>query len=324
MKVAAAEGANAMRLLRVSPMMPMMEQDLDREFSVVVFPADDTPASLAEAGAGIVIAVTTGESGLTGDQIRALPDLRAIVNFGAGYDATDVAVARERGITVSNTPDVLTDCVADMAIGLLIDVLRRLSAADSFVRRGEWEKGPFPLAARVTGKRVGIVGLGRIGRAIARRLEGFDMTILYHNRRPVAGVPYSYVSSVVDLASGCDILVVAVQGGPESTGLISSEVLTALGPRGYLINIARGSVIDEPALVRALSAGAIAGAGLDVFTNEPQVPQKLLAMGNVVLLPHVGSGTQESRRLMADLVLANVRQFQTDGTLVTPIDAVCR
>lgn len=313
-------GAIATRLLCARPMMPMMEQDLDREFSVVAFSAEDTPASLGEAAAGIVIAVTTGEAGLTGDQIRAIPDLRAIVNFGAGYDATDVAIARERGIKVSNTPDVLTDCVADMAVGLLINVLRGLSAADRFVRRGQWETGPFQLTAKVTGKRVGIVGLGRIGRTIARRLEAFDMTISYHNRRPVDGVPYRYVSSVEGLASECDILVVAVQGGPESAGLISREVLAALGPAGYLINIARGSVVDEPALVRALSDGTIAGAGLDVFANEPHVHRELFAMENVVLLPHVGSGTLESRRSMADLVLANIRQFQTDGTLVTPIN----
>jgi hydroxypyruvate reductase len=306
-------------ILQARPMMSLMEQHLAREFAVVHFTADTPTSVLGRAGAGIGIAVTTGEAGLTDDQIRALPDLRAIVNFGAGYDATDVAAAREHGIVVSNTPDVLTDCVADMAVGLLIDVMRGLSAADRFVRRGQWGTGPFPLATKVTGRRVGVVGLGRIGRAIARRLEGFDMRISYHNRRPAADVPYRFVSSLSELAAGSDVLVVAAPGGPESHGLISREVLTALGPAGFLINIGRGSVIDESALIEGLAAGTLAGAGLDVFTDEPNVPEALLTMENVVLLPHVGSGTLDSRLAMADLVLRNIRQFQEDGTLATPV-----
>jgi lactate dehydrogenase-like 2-hydroxyacid dehydrogenase len=238
------------------------------------------------------------------------------VHFGVGYETTDVALARSRGVAVSNTPDVLDDCVADLAVGGLIDVVRRLSAADRFVRRGEWD---FPLATKVSGKRVGILGLGRIGRAIARRLEGFDMKISYHSRNPVGGVPYQYVSSPAALASDVDILVVATSGGPATAGLVSAEVLDALGPAGYLVNIARGSVVDEPALVSALVDGRLAGAALDVYADEPHVPAPLLELESVVLLPHIASATRETREAMGELALRNLRQFMTDGTLVTPV-----
>jgi len=307
------------RILQAQPMMAMMEDDLARSYSVVPFSPADEPSTLAERGRGIEIAVTTGEAGLSADQLRALPDLRAIVNFGAGYDSSDIATARAQGILVSNTPDVLTDCVADLAIGLLIDTLRRVSSADRFLRAGRWADGAFPLAARVTGKRVGILGLGRIGRAIARRLEGFSVSIAYHNRRRAADAPYAYLDSAEELAAWCDVLIVAAPGGPESRGMVSGAVLRALGPAGYLVNVARGSVVDEDALVQALTSGQIAGAGLDVFVDEPRVPAELRALETVVLTPHIGSGTVETRRAMADLVLANIERYLADGTLVTPI-----
>lgn len=307
------------RILQAQPMMPMLADDLARDYSVVPFAATDSPAEIAGRARGIAIAVTTGESGLSADQLRALPDLRAIVNFGAGYDSSDIATARQQGIRVSNTPDVLTDCVADLAVGLLIDTLRRVSGADRFLRAGQWAHGAFPLAARVTGKRIGIVGLGRIGLAVARRLQGFGVTIAYHNRSPKPDVDYTYLDSLSELAEWSDVLVVTAPGGPASRGLISADVLRALGPAGYLVNIARGSVVDEPALVQALGDGTIAGAGLDVFVDEPNVPEALLSLDNVVLTPHIGSGTVESRRAMADLVLANIERFRASGELVTPI-----
>ena len=242
------------------------------------------------------------------------------MSFGVGYDRTDVAEARRRGIAVSNTPGVLDACVADTAVGLVIDVMRGLSAADRFVRRGEWARGRAPaLSRRVTGARVGILGLGRIGLAIARRLAGFDTTISYHNRRPRLGVPYEYADSPVDLARDCDVLVVAAAGGPASRHLVDARVLDALGPDGFLVNVARGSVVDEAALVAALEAGGIAGAGLDVFADEPHVPVALLDRDDVVLLPHLASATQETRAAMVGLVLANVERFLADGTLVTPV-----
>jgi lactate dehydrogenase-like 2-hydroxyacid dehydrogenase len=241
--------------------------------------------------------------------------VRVISSFGVGLDAVDLDAARERGIAVGYTPDVLNDCVADTAMLLLLDAARGGSASDRFLRRGEWVKGTFPLTTRVSGKRLGIVGLGRIGRAIARRAAGFDLEIRYHNRRPVSGVPYSYVSSLVELARWCDFLVVASAGGAQSRGLISAQVLDALGPEGFLVNISRGSVVDEPALVQALVEKRIAGAGLDVFEDEPNVPPALMALDNAVLLPHVASATRETRQAMADLVLDNLVTFFATGAV---------
>ena len=274
------------------------------------------------AAAQATVAVTSGVWGVRGEHLDRLPNLGAVVNFGVGYDSIDVAEAYRRGVVVSNTPDVLTDCVADAALGLMIDVMRRLSAADRFVRRGEWASGQVPaLARRVTGARVGILGLGRIGQAIAHRLEAFDATISYHNRREREGVVYAYAGSARELAQGCDVLIVAAAGGAESQHLVDADVLDALGPRGFLINVARGSVVDERALVMALEEGRIAGAGLDVFADAPQVPEALLGRDDVVLLPHLGSATIETRAAMTDLALANVEAFLADGTLVTPVQS---
>ena len=272
------------------------------------------------AADGVRVAVTSGVWGVRSEHLDALPGLEAVVNFGVGYDTTDVEEAARRGVAVANTPDVLTDCVADTAVGLVIDVMRGLSAADRFVRRGEWAAGRTrPLARRVTGARVGILGMGRIGRAVAHRLEAFGADLSYHSRTPKTDVAHRYSPSPVDLAAGCDVLVVTVAGGPESAALVDTAVLEALGPRGFLVNVARGSVVDESALVDALEAGRLAGAGLDVFADEPHVPGALLRRDDVVLLPHLASGTVETRAAMADLVLANVETFLTQGRLVTPV-----
>ena len=270
--------------------------------------------------AAVEVAVTSGVWGVRREHLDRLPGLRAIVNFGVGYDSTDVAEARRRGIVVSNTPDVLTDCVADTAVWLVLDVMRRLAAADRFVRRGEWEAGRVPaLTRRVTGARVGIVGLGRIGRAVARRLEGFDCDLAYTGRTAKPDVAHRFVPTVAGLARDVDVLVVATAGGDGTRHLVDAEVLEALGPDGFLVNVARGSVVDEAALVAALEAGRLGGAALDVFVDEPHVPQPLLGRDDVTLLPHIGSGTVETRQAIADLALANVAQFLRDGTLVTPV-----
>ncbi|TDV43591.1 2-hydroxyacid dehydrogenase [Actinophytocola oryzae] len=297
-----------MTVLQVCPLLPSLEEALRGQFTVV-----DTPSP------EVVAAVTSSRHGVTRDQMDAMPALGAIVHFGVGYETTDVDHARVRGIAVSNTPDVLTDCVADLAVGAMIDVLRRLSAADRFVRRGDWLTGSYPLATRVSGRRVGILGLGRIGRAIAHRLTAFDARVSYHSRHRVPDTPYRYVDSPEALAAAVDVLVVATSGGAATEGLVSARVLEALGPAGYLVNIARGSVVDEPALVAALTGGTIAGAALDVFADEPRVPSVLLAMDNVVLLPHIASATTETREAMGELAFANLRQFMTDGTLLTPV-----
>jgi lactate dehydrogenase-like 2-hydroxyacid dehydrogenase len=265
------------------------------------------------------VAVTSGVWGVRREHLDRLPRLEAVVNFGVGYDSTDVEEARFRGVQIANTPDVLTDCVADAAVGLVIDVMRRLSAADRFVRRGEWGEGRVPpLTHRVTGARVGILGLGRIGSAVARRLAGFDVELSYHSRTP-RDVRHRYAASPVELAQGCDVLVVTTAGGSESRHLVDTGVISALGPNGYLVNVARGSVVDEVALVAALEAGQLAGAGLDVFADEPHVPAALLGRDDVVLLPHLGSATVETRTAMTELVMANVDRFLSHGTLLTPI-----
>jgi hydroxypyruvate reductase len=295
-------------VFQVCPLLDSVEERLRTHYEIVDAPSAD-----------VVAAITSSRFGVTTEQIDAMPGLRAIVHFGVGYETTDVAYARDRGIVVSNTPDVLTDCVADLAVGGLIDVLRGLSAADRFVRRGDWQQGQFPLATRVTGRRVGILGLGRIGTAIAHRLTAFDARLSYHSRHEVPDVPYAYYPTPAALAEAVDVLVVATSGGPATAGLVSAAVLAALGPAGYLVNIARGSVVDEPALVAALTSGELAGAALDVFADEPNVPEPLLDMDNVVLLPHIASATTETREAMGDLAFRNLEQFMTDGTLITPV-----
>jgi hydroxypyruvate reductase len=295
-------------VFKACTLQPSLEDALHTHFEIVDEPSPDVEA-----------AITSSRYGITNDQMDAMPGLRAIVHFGVGYETTDVDYAHSRGIVVSNTPDVLTDCVADLAVGGLIDVLRHISAADRFVRRGDWPHGQYPLATKVTGRRVGILGLGRIGRAIARRLEGFDARLSYHSRHQVPDVPYTYAESPTALAANVDVLVVATSGGPATAGLVSRDVLTALGPTGYLVNIARGSVVDEPALVEALVSGGIAGAALDVFADEPHVPDALLGMDNVVLLPHIASATTETREAMGELAFRNLQEFLAKGTLITPV-----
>lgn len=307
-------------VLQVCELLPSLEQEMAARYDVLRLHEQSDPAAcLTERGADVVAAVTSARYGVSDELMDALPKLGAIVHFGVGYERTDVARARARGIEVSNTPDVLTDCVADLAVGGLIDVLRGLSAADRYVRRGEWVPGGFGLRTKVSGKRVGVLGLGRIGRAIARRLEGFGAEISYHSRRPVEGVGYRYAASARELAAGVDVLVIATAGGAGTRGLVSAEVLAELGPRGYLVNIARGSVVDEPALVSALVEGRLAGAALDVFADEPNVPAALLDRDDVVLLPHIASATRETREAMGELTFRNLERFLTEGALVTPV-----
>jgi lactate dehydrogenase-like 2-hydroxyacid dehydrogenase len=309
-------------VLQVGPLKPSLAQTLAETHAAYVLP--DEPAEreefLASHGGEITVAVTSGRTGVDADLMAALPKLGAVVNFGVGYDTTDVDAAAARGIGVSNTPDVLTDCVADTAVGLTIDVMRRFSAADRYLRAGRWPvDGNYPLTRQVSNTRVGIIGLGRIGSAIAKRLSAFGCTISYHNRRRVEGSTYRYVESPVELARGVDVLVVAAAGGSDTRKLVDAAVIDALGVDGYLVNIARGSVVDEDALVEALREGRLAGAGLDVFADEPNVPSELVALDNVVLLPHVGSGTVETRAAMEALTLRNLEEFLRSGRLVTPV-----
>ncbi|WP_102142225.1 2-hydroxyacid dehydrogenase [Mycobacterium hubeiense] len=309
-------------VLQVGPLKPSLAETLRSAYAAHVLSDDvaEREAFLAVHADEITVAVTSGRTGVDAALMSALPRLGAVINFGVGYDTTDVEEAARRGIAVSNTPDVLTDCVADTAVGLMIDVLRQFSAADRYLRAGRWvADGNYPLTRQVSNTRVGILGLGRIGRAIAQRLTAFGCSISYHNRREIVDTPYVYAASPVELAGEVDVLIVAAAGGAGTRHLIGGAVLDALGPDGYLINVARGSVVDEEALVDALRAGRLAGAGLDVFADEPHVPAALLDMDNVVLLPHVASGTVQTRAAMEKLTLRNLDQFLATGELVTPV-----
>ena len=307
-------------ILQRGPLMASLEAALAACFDVHPLWREAEPkAFLAAHGGEFTGLATSARFGADRALIESMPALRVIASFGVGVDAIDLDAARERGVAVSNTPDVLTDCVADLAFGLLIDVARRLSAADRFVRRGDWLKGQFPLATRVSGKKLGILGLGRIGAAIAKRATGFEMPVRYHGRKRIENSPYGYEPSLPAMASWADFLVVACAGGAATRHLVSREVIDALGPQGYLVNVSRGSVVDEPALVEALREGRIAGAALDVFEDEPNVPPALLGLDNVVLLPHVASATRETRQAMADCVLANLRSWFDSGRLLTPV-----
>lgn len=287
----------------------------------------DPQAHLPAHGAEYVGLVTSAAVGAGAALIAALPRLQVVSSFGVGLDKIDVAAAHARGIPVGYTPDVLNGCVADIAFGLMLDVARGICAADRYVRRGDWggngkpAGGNLPLGRKVSGARLGIVGLGRIGQTIARRASGFEMPVRYHSRRPVAGVPWVHERSLPALAAWCDYLVVIAAGGAGTRHLVDAEVLDALGPQGFLINVARGSVIDEAALVRALLDQRIAGAGLDVFEHEPHVPDALLALDNVVLLPHIASATVETRQAMADRVFDNLQAFFRDGSLLSQAPA---
>jgi hydroxypyruvate reductase len=310
---------NKPRLLQHGRLLPTLEGELAATYDVHPLWAEaDAFDFLARRGGEFVGLVTSAAVGADAALIGALPALRVIASFGVGLDQIDLQAAARRELAVSYTPDVLNDCVADTALALLLDVARGVSAADRFVRRGGWTSSRYPLATSVTGKRIGIVGLGRIGRAIAKRAGGFDMDVRYMNRTPAPGVAYTFEPSLVELARWADFLVIAAAGGAATRHLVSAEVLKALGPQGFLINIARGTVVDEAALVDALVHRRIAGAGLDVFEREPHVPQQLLALDNVVLLPHVASATRETRQAMADLVRDNLHSYFTEGRLLTP------
>ncbi|MDR3465666.1 MAG: 2-hydroxyacid dehydrogenase [Xanthobacteraceae bacterium] len=248
------------------------------------------------------------------------PKLEIVSSFGVGYDHVDSAYARDHGIIVTNTPDVLTEEVADTALGLLIATLRELPAADRFVRSGQWAKGNYPLTAgSLRGRIVGMVGMGRIGQAIARRLDASLVPVVYHSRHPAAGVSYKHFPNLVEMARAVDTLIIITPGGASTNKLVNAEVIDALGPAGVLINVARGSVVDEPALIAALKARRIMAAGLDVFANEPNVPEELRALPNTVLLPHVGSASVATRNAMDQLVVDNLLAWFAGKPPLTPI-----
>jgi lactate dehydrogenase-like 2-hydroxyacid dehydrogenase len=287
--------------------------------------ADDPDALVRSVGERITAVATTGGKGLKRDLIEKLPNLKLVASSGVGYDTIDIAACNERGIVVTNTPDVLTDDVADLGLALILATQRRLVSGDRWVREGRWKReGMMPLTTAIAGKRLGIVGLGRIGKAVARRALPLGLDISYFGRSRQADVPYRYFDDLRAMCREVDILLLSCSGGESTRGLVDAEVLEALGPRGTLINIARGSVVDDPALIEALQAGGIAGAGLDVFANEPDPDAAFTTMDNVVLYPHHASGTVETRDAMAQLVVDNLAAFFAGKPLLTPVNLTPR
>jgi lactate dehydrogenase-like 2-hydroxyacid dehydrogenase len=304
----------------VTPIYAPSLEALDRLFTLHrLWEAKDRAAFYAPLADKVRAIVSSGHAGADAAMMDALPKTEIIACFGVGYDAIDVAAAKARNIAVTNTPDVLTDDVADLAIGLLIDVARRISRGDRFIRAGGWLKGGLEFGTALKGKRVGIVGLGRIGRAAAQRAEAFGMEIAYHGRRRQPDVGYRYHPDLLGLARDSDFLLLTLPGGPETKGLVTAEVLAALGPQGTLVNVARGSIVDEAALVAALQSGALGAAALDVFADEPRVPAALMTMDNVVLQPHVGSATHGTRAAMGQLVIDNLLAHFAGRPLLTRV-----
>jgi len=297
---------------------PMMEA-LHGAFRVHDRLHETDPAAFAAVAPRVRAIAASGESKLPREMIARMPALELISVFGVGYDGIDVAAARERGVAVTNTPEVLNDEVADLALALVLSVARRIPQADRYVRDGRWPGGPMPLARKVSGARLGIVGLGRIGKAIATRAQAFGMEIAYTARSEKPESGFRYLPTPRALAAEVDFLVVITPGGAGTRKLIDAEVLAALGKNGYLINVARGSVVDESALIDALEAGTIAGAGLDVFEQEPNVPERLLRLDNVVLTPHVGSATWQTRQAMSDLAFGNLEAHFAGRPLLSPV-----
>ena len=280
---------------------------------------DDMASFLGGKGNTVRYVLTDGHYGVPGDWMDAMPHLALISNYGVGYDAIDVDLSVSRGILVTHTPQVLNDEVATTALMLMLASYRNLLASDAYVRAGRWpEEGHMRLSRSVDNRRVGILGLGRIGLALARKLEPFHAEIAYHNRTP-RDVPYRYYDDLAEMAAACEVLFVVTPGGADTRGIVNRSVLDALGPEGLLVNVSRGSVVDEPALVAALQDGSLGAAGLDVFAEEPHVPEALFTMPNVVLTPHIGSATVETRRAMGNLVVDNLLQHLADGRVISPV-----
>ncbi|MGI9511193.1 MAG: 2-hydroxyacid dehydrogenase [Geminicoccaceae bacterium] len=282
--------------------------------------AGDENAMLEAFGAEIRAVVTNGIAGIKGEMIERLPNLEIVGVFGVGVDSVNLETAKSRNVRVTNTPDVLTVGVAELALAILLDVARKITWNDRYLREGRWPKeGDPPLSHSLAGRKLGILGMGRIGQAIANRAKAFDMEILYSGPNQKPDLPYGYHDDPVDLARASDVLMVACKGGPETAGLVNAEVIDAVGPEGWLINVSRGSVVEEPALIDALQAGRLGAAGLDVFADEPSVPAALIAMDNVVLQPHQGSACVETRDAMGDLVMQNLRAHFAGKPLPTAV-----
>jgi lactate dehydrogenase-like 2-hydroxyacid dehydrogenase len=310
-------------VMMLGPVMPLIEDEIARKFTLHrLWQTPDPEALMAELAPRLRAMAAGGGAHAPMDStfMSRFPKLEIISSFGVGYDHVDAAWAGRHGIVITNTPDVLTEEVADTALGLLLATVRQLSQAERHVRAGKWLEGNFPLTpATLRDRTVGIIGLGRIGKAIARRLDAFRVPVVYHGRHPQSGVAYRYYADLLEMARDADVLLIVTPGGPATRNMINAKVLQALGPSGIVINMSRGSVIDEPALIAALKAGTILSAGLDVFVDEPRVPRELIEMEHVVLLPHVGSASVFTRNAMGQLVADNLFSWAAGRGPLTPV-----
>ena len=307
-------------ILAMVRLLPKQMDILEDEFDVVhLYRESDPEAVLQEKKNDIQGIVGSPATPISRNLMEACPALEIISQFAVGFDNVDIPAAREREVKVTNTPDVLTADTADTALALTLAVARRVVEGDVYIRVGKWLNGSMPLGVSLSGKTAGIVGLGRIGQAIAKRLKAFDMNVIYHGRTEKLDQPYQFYDDLKTMAAMSDFMVLACAGGPETRHLVDAEVLEALGPDSFLINISRGSVVDEGALIQALRDKTIRGAGLDVFAKEPYVPEELQAMDNVVLLPHIGSATHETRTMMGNIVIENLRAHFAGQALLTEV-----
>jgi lactate dehydrogenase-like 2-hydroxyacid dehydrogenase len=309
-------------VLLIGPPKPVIFNGLARAFNVLkLADATDREKFFAETAPRLrAIAMSVSSERLDGALMTRFPRLEIVSSFGVGYDHVDAAWAGAHGITVTNTPDVLTEEVADTALGLLLCTVRELPQAERYLRAGKWAQKDYPLTrASLRNRTVGLVGMGRIGQAIARRLEAMQVPVVYHSRRPAAGLSYKHYPQLMDMARDVDILLVITPGGANTRNLINAEVLAALGPDGILVNMARGSVVDQPALIKALQEKTIMAAGLDVYANEPNVPPELIAMDHIVLFPHLGSASIATRERMDQLVVDNLLAWGAGKPPLTPV-----
>ena len=312
---------NKTEILLIVPIYPPAQAEIEREFTVhPLWSAPDPEAYLREKCANVRGAVTTGLAGISRRQIEALPKLEIIASFGNPRGTVDLAAAKARGVVVTNTPDSISKSVADLAMGLLLAVMRRICEGDRFVRAGKWRERAMSMGSDLDGKTCGIVGLGRIGREVAKRAEAFGMTVCYHGPHPKDNVVWPFHADMESLARASDCLVITCPLTPETRGLVNARILDALGPGGFLVNVARGPVVDEQALIAALKEKRIAGAGLDVYWDEPRVPAALAGMENVVLAPHMGSSTREVREERGRKLMANLRAHFAGKPVLTPVE----
>jgi hydroxypyruvate reductase len=309
-------------LLLIGPLYAPTMELLAREHTLLRYDeAENKHKFLMECAPLVRAAATRGDYRIDRSLLEQLPRLEIIASYGVGYEGIDVAAAAELGIAVTHTPDVLTNCVADTAFALILSTVRRIASYDRYVRAGRWESGPAPLTGKVWGERLGILGLGRIGREIALRAEAFRMDISYHNRHRRSDIAYRYFDNPVDLARNVDILVVVTPGGPGTHHIVDRHVIDAIGPSGYLVNLSRASAVDETYLIESLKCERLAGAALDAYVDSPRVPEELMALDNVVLMPHVGSATLHARNAMGQLVADNLSAYFAGRPLLSQVAA---